>query len=258
MQKEESLNIPRVNRLVAGVFSTTVAAGAHAVIVNIGALKDNTLYESSTGAFSSGAGPTFFVGRTATGAIRRGLIAFDIAGSLPGGAIVTSATLTLNMSSTIAAATNVSLHRTLQDWGEGTSNAGVSGGGGAPSSAGDATWIHTFFDTGFWSTAGGSFAATSSATTSVAAIGNYSWSSAALTSDVQNMLDNPGANFGWTMVGDESAAATAKRFETRESLAANLRPVLVVEYTAVPEPASLAALGAGLLLLRRRVCRPTS
>jgi hypothetical protein len=34
--------------------------------------------------------------------------------------------------------------------GEGASNAGDPGGMGAPAVVNDATWVHTFYNTGFW------------------------------------------------------------------------------------------------------------
>ena len=38
-----------------------------------------------------------------------------------------------------------------------------------------------------------------------------------MVADVQGWLDNPASNFGWLMLGDETAIVTAKRFDTRES-----------------------------------------
>ena len=87
-------------------------------------------------------------------------------------------------------------------------------GDGAPATSNDATWRHRFFDTIFWSTQGGDFSATVSASQSVGAVGQYTWSSAQMVADVQAWLDNPASNFGWLVLGDETAIATAKRFDT--------------------------------------------
>ena len=62
----------------------------------IQASKDNTLYESDTGALSNGKGAHFFVGKTASGIIRRGLLAFDIAGNIESGASIDSVALILS------------------------------------------------------------------------------------------------------------------------------------------------------------------
>lgn len=195
--------------------------------------KDNTLYESATGALSNGAGSYFFAGRTGqiSGSIRRGLIAFDVAGSVPSGATILSVTLTLNMSKTPSGAQSVSLHRVLADWGEGTSVAGQGEGGGAPSTTGDATWIHRFYNTTLWTTAGGEFDATASATQTVSGLGGYTWGSTpAMVSDVQGWLNNPSTNYGWLVRGNESATRTAKRFDSRENPNPGARPQLTITY----------------------------
>lgn len=193
--------------------------------------QDNTLYESTTGGISNGSGDYFFVGQTNQSSIRRGLLAFDLAGKLPAGATIVSATLHLHMSKTTAGATGVSLHRVLADWGEGSSNANSNEGGGATAITGDATWLHTFFNTTLWQTAGGDFATTASATAAVAAIGDYEWRSPTLLADVQGWQANPTTNFGWLLMGDESASGTAKRFDSHENPTAANRPQLTIVYT---------------------------
>ena len=49
-----------------------------------------------------------------------------------------------------------------------------------------------------------------------------------MVADVQSWLDNPASNFGWLVLGDETAIATAKRFDTRESASP---PMLTIEFT---------------------------
>lgn len=193
--------------------------------------KDNTLYESTAGNLSNGAGAYFFVGKTAAGAIRRGLVAFEIAGQVPPGATIVSATLQLQMSKTAGGATPVTLRRALRNWGEGASNADLDEGGGTSAAAGDATWLHTFYDTATWQTPGGDFAPTATATVVVNGIDFYQWTSPALVADVQQWLDNPNSNFGWLLMGDESASRTAKRFDASENPTPANRPQLTIIYT---------------------------
>jgi hypothetical protein len=204
---------------------------ASAGSISINPSKDNTLYEyvPADGDRSNGVGIHFFTGETAMGFLRRGVVAFDIAGSIPAGSTIIGVSLSMNMSRTpLDTARTVELHKLLGDWGEGTSNADNEEGQGAPATTNDATWRHRFYDTIFWTTQGGDFSATVSATQSVGSIGQYTWSSAQMVADVQSWLDNPASNFGWLLLGDESAAATAKRFDTRESASP---PVLTIEYT---------------------------
>jgi len=207
---------------------------ASAAIVAINPSKDNTLYEydPAEGDTSNALGLHFFAGETGMGELRRGVVAFDIAGHIPAGSTITALSLSMNMSRTaVETARTVELHKLLADWGEGISHAPMGEGDGAPATPNDATWRHRFFDTVFWTTQGGDFSATVSASQSVGGIGQYTWNSAQMVADVQSWLDNPASNFGWLVLGDETAIATAKRFDTRESASP---PVLTIQY--IPGP----------------------
>ncbi len=207
---------------------------AIAQLANINPIKDNTLYQfvPADGDRSNALGNHFFAGETGMGELRRGVVAFDIAGNVPAGSTILGVTLSLNMSRAASdTSRTVELHKLLADWGEGTSVAPGEEGDGAPATTNDATWRHRFFDTIFWTTQGGDFSATLSASQSVGAVGVYTWSSSQMVADVQSWLDNPATNFGWLVLGDESESATAKRFDTRESASP---PVLTIQYTPPP------------------------
>jgi hypothetical protein len=233
------MNTSEINKILS-IFSILVGfmvlAGKNTSAqtqVRIPANKDNTLYESSTGAFSNGAGQYFFVGTTARVERRRGLLAFDVAGNIPAGATITSVTLRLHMSRTISGEQFVKLHRVLADWGEGASNAAGEEGAGAAAATGDATWIHRFFNTVFWTTAGGNFAAIASDSQAVSSVGFYTWGSTPhMVNDVQAWLNAPSTNFGWLLRGAENVATNSKRFDTRENPNSDFRPLLTVNYTA--------------------------
>jgi hypothetical protein len=223
--------------IVATTLGCTAPGSVNAAIINIMPSKDNTLYEfdPKEGVFSNGAGFHFFAGKTVMSELRRAVLAFDIAGSIPPGSIITSVTLTMNMSKTLGdTARIVELHKLLADWGEGTSHAPGEEGEGTPATPNDATWRHVFFDTIFWAIQGGDFSATVSASQSVGPLGYYAWNSAQMVADVQSWVNNPASNFGWLVLGDESALGSAKRFDTRESASP---PVLTIEYrSAQPSP----------------------
>ena len=210
---------------------------ATAQLANINPIKDNTLYQydPAEGDVSNALGNHFFAGETGMGELRRGVLAFDIAGNVPAGSTILGVTLSLNMSRTgLDDARNIELHKMLADWGEGTSVAPGEEGEGAPATTNDATWRHRFFDTIFWTTEGGDFSATVSASQSVGPVGMYTWSSSQMRADVQSWLDDPASNFGWLVLGDESEISTAKRFDTRESASP---PVLTIQYRpAGPRP----------------------
>ncbi len=217
------------------VCALTFTTAATAETVSIGASKDNTLFEDFLGRFSSGAGPSLFVGITGGGFIRRGVVQFDVASAVPAGATVTGATMTLFMDRTQSGAQDQNMHRLLMDWGEAGSVASGGGGGGGAALPGDATWLHGFFNTTLWVNEGGDYNPAISAAQSVGGIGSYSWSSAQLAADVQDMLDNPGDNFGWIIIGVELGGDTAKRYATKENSSAINRPRLEIEYTMAAE-----------------------
>ena len=196
--------------------------------------KDNTLYESSTGHLSNGAGVYLFVGRTAiaTDALRRALIAFSVASALPDGAVIDSVQLRLHLSKTSSGTKRISVHRILTDWGEGASDAAGTEGAGTAAQIRDATWLHTFFDTSTWQNAGGDFRPIESASTLVAADGTYTWGSTpGLIADVRHWVDTPQEDFGWLLLGEEEELQTTKRFDSRENPNSNFTPKLHVYYS---------------------------
>ncbi len=222
--------------LVLVALGCGTAAAVRGETVELVATRDNTLYENTAGSLSNGAGSYFFVGNTNqvdAENTRRGLVRFNVAAAVPAGSSITGVTLQLYMSKTSdTAARNLGFYRVLADWGEGTSNDNAQEGQGAPATAGDATWIHRFYNTSFWTAAGGDVAAAASATTSVGiVVQSYSWTSTAMRDDVQAWLDTPSANFGWLVLGEESTVKTSRRFNARENNTAAQRPRLTITYT---------------------------
>src|SRR5688572_13361605 len=146
-------------RLLAAVLALAGFGTADAAtsVVALNPVRDNTLFQSATGAESNGAGSYLFAGLTDNNEIRRGILAFDVADSVPAGSIIESVTLTLEMSRSRVNDFNFTLHRVTSNWGEGTSNADANEGGGASSTTNDATWIHTFYPASLWTTSSGDF-----------------------------------------------------------------------------------------------------
>jgi hypothetical protein len=241
----------RLWTFASAVVSSSLIASAE--VVTLGALKDNTLFENVSGAISNGQGSYLYSGMTAIGGLRRGLIAFDLS-AIPAGSTVTSVSFSIRVSRTITASERTSLHRMLANWGEGQSNSNgqAGGGGGAPAEPGDATWSHGFFGSTPWTTLGGDFEASPSAGQQLVGTGFYTFSGAGLVQDVQAWVDNPAANFGWAIVGNESVSGSAKRLDSRNHPTPANRPSLVVTYTPIPSPASLAVLGLAAAWRRRR------
>ena len=148
-------------------------------------------------------------------------------------------------------AADVSLHKALRAWGEGASHAGDPGADGTQAAANDATWLHNFYNTSFWTTPGGDFSVASSATRNLFISGTFVWSGAALRADVQDWVSNPGNNFGWVVRSDETTAGEIQRFYSREQLNNN-RPFLTVTYqvgSPTPPPSRLGNISTRLRVL---------
>ncbi len=230
-------------RIVLGLATLLVLAAGPALsdILTIGTSQDNTMFSENgitSNDLSNGAGDYFFAGATKNSSpgslvLRRGLIAFDIAGSVPAGSTINSVTLTLYMSRSRTNDQTVDLHRVLTDWGEGTSHANGEEGEGATATTDDATWSHSMWPSATWSTPGGDFAGTPSGTTTVGGQnGDYTWlSSAGMVSDVQGWLDSPSSDYGWIVIGNEIDSRVAKRFNSRENTDSNRRPRLQIDFT---------------------------
>lgn len=217
------------------VVALTGTGQAWAETVEIEASRDNTLYESAQGTLSNGSGDYIFAGRTASNGVRRAVIAFDDLSGIPAGSTIDSVRLHLQLSREVSPSTTLSVWRLVSDWGEGTSDAGGAEGGGAAATQGDATWIHTFFDSQTWVSPGGDFMNNASAELVVDSVGSYTVESTeAMVNDVQEWLDDSETNFGWILTASESGT-TAKRFNSRENSDAASRPKIEVTYTPSSE-----------------------
>ncbi len=224
MEKQQILSV-----LVCALLA---ARAVSAEVVSIGPCKDTSLY-SEVDILSNGSGSHCFAGRVNfTGGIRRALLAFDIAGHVPAGATIDYVVLTLHVSRTGAGPVPVTLHRLLLDWGEAGSDAEGQEGAGTVAEPGDATWSHAVYETVPWGNPGGDYVPVVSASTMIGGLGFCTWQSGGLVADVQFMLDNPGRDFGWVVVGDETTNRTTKRFDARENAFPSFRPLLKVTYTA--------------------------
>ncbi|MSR70217.1 MAG: DNRLRE domain-containing protein [Phycisphaerales bacterium] len=224
-----------LRHFVIAIASLACATGlvtdrATATTVTVESAADSTLISDPDGAqYALGMAYQIYAGRVGDqglGTLRRGLIRFDLS-TIPAGSVVTSVQLKLYMSATQGPTFNISLHRAQQSWGEGASFA--FGGGGTPAQPGDATWVNRFFPGEPWTTPGGNYEPVASATKSVAGIAWYSWAtSTRLVSDVQGWLNQPAANYGWFVIGNETTLQSVKRFDSRNSTVN--QPQLIITY----------------------------
>jgi hypothetical protein len=224
---------------------------AQAAVITLHPVSDSTLQEAFPNN-NLGGGTSFQAGGRRQGGRTRGLLRFDISGNVPSGATITSVSLGLTVVGVPSGGLNsiFDLNRTLASWGEGTG----SDHGGSLGGPGQVTWNNRLGAGIPWTSPGGDFLGTVSASRAIAGFGNYTFSSTpSLIADVQGWLDTPANNFGWLLRSESELSPTSiRRFGSRENGASS--PVLTVEY-AVPEPGtvSLAALGLVAVWRRRRL-----
>jgi hypothetical protein len=221
-----------------------------AATVSIHPAADTTLQEAYP-TYNYGDGVSFTAGGRRQGGRTRALLLFDIAGNIPAGSIINSVSLTLNVTAVPSGGLNSTfdLNRLLASWGEGNG----SDHGGSPAGAGQVTWNNRFGTSGSpWSTSGGDFSSTTSASRSIAGLGSYTFASTAgLVADVQAWLTSPASDFGWVLRSEsEVTGTTIRRFGSRNSGAS--APTLTISYTSIPEPATISILGLGLILFHWR------
>ncbi len=229
-----------------GLFTSFVHGEIVAIIPSI----DNSIFSENSNSNALG---SLFAGRNSqvSPGIRRSLLQFDIAGSIPAGSIINSVSLGLFQLGRGAGATieTFQLHPLLSSWGEGTSSA--SGGSGTAATIGDATWNHRFFSTDPWINPGGDWGPVSGSATIGTTINTlYTFASQpGLVADVQNWLDSPAANFGWMLrATSESTLSNSREFASSENANVAQRPTILINYTAVPEPGSMLLLVAFIFI----------
>lgn len=230
-----------MRRAVVVLLALTSSAYADTVVIS--ATKDNTIY-SESGALSDGQGLHLFAGKTSSSNERRALIQFDVS-SIPAGSTITSVTLTLRLDKTQPVSFAVALSPVAADWGEAGSLASGEEGGGGSAATNDATWTDRFYPATAWTTPGGDAGGASATTTVDTTLQDYTWSSAAMTADVQGWLDTPASNHGWLVTAPSAVAGQAKRFASRQSSDTTGRPRLSVTFTPpAPTGACCAADGS--------------
>ena len=228
-----------------------VGSVANGGIIVLNPSQDNSIFSEGNNSNALG---SLYIGRTNQGGVRRALMQFDIAGSIPAGSVINSVKLELNQTKLVdSLARNFELHLLAKAWGEGTSFAPPGKGGqGATPTTGDATWNSAIFGSTLWTTVGGDFASALSGTTSIGTGGGFFAfnSQPGMLSDVESWLSTPSSNFGWLVkMTDESTGGTAREFSSKNIAPA---PRLTIDFTAVPEPSSSLLLVAATTIAAKR------
>ncbi len=228
-----------MNPLFAALSSIVLVAPLSAqTLVTLEPDRDNTIFQNSAGCvpLTNGAGDRLIAGRTNSGQLRRGLISFDIAGSIPAGATILQVELDMRIVHIGVGSSqshNFAMHRLTRDWGEGSTVAAGGQGIGGPAFPGDATWCDAQFGSTPWTTPGGDYVATPTTTPRVGPIQWQSYtfpSTQQFVADVQEFLDGTTPNYGWIIIGNESLNRSTRAFGSREHDNQINRPFLLVTY----------------------------
>jgi len=215
----------------------TILAGIHARAVDryvaLVPVADTGLYE--IGPNNNLGGVMEVPAGVHSGARRsRYLLKFDIANALPVEARIVDAELRLQVGPAGSPTQTYQLHRMLRSWEEGNKG----GNNGSPAGDGETTWLAQYHPATPWASPGGSsgvdYAAVPSAISTLGGDGSTNdVRGAALASDVQLWLDEPGTNFGWMLrAADETASQTVRRIKSRETVTGS--PLLTVRYQVGP------------------------
>ncbi len=225
------------------LFACLASPAIVAETLELAPAKDNTLYEDVEGRFTNGTGKRLFIGRVGPDGDelkRRAVLAFDVSG-IPPNAVIDSVRFEIQIEQVPPGAPDdneASLHLLTKSWGEGFANAPGSEGQGTSADTGSVTWIHTMFDADpmaatFWDSPGGDYEAIASATAPFGAGSPEPMvflSTPQLVADVQTWLNQPEANHGWMLRGDEVTSKNARGLASREHPTIPA-PKLIIDYS---------------------------
>lgn len=226
--------LKRLLPVVAKGIWLCAATLAVAESVTLVPIEDSTISEKDMSS-PQGSGSTLNSGTTGPneGALKnRVLLKFDLAASIPGNAIVTSAALTMT---TVQSPTTTdlwfSLHRVLQDWSESV-----------------VTWTNRLSPPAPWSAPGAAapldYSSSVSQSNLVTGLGSFTVASnPSMVADVQDWVSNPANNAGWILLCErEDLERSVRKFASREAAISTNRPSLEVQFTLPDSPPALTLL----------------
>ncbi|MBX3380835.1 MAG: DNRLRE domain-containing protein [Phycisphaeraceae bacterium] len=252
--------INRQGLCLALLLGAGLCAGAQGavttVILNDGNSGDNFLYNNGATTNFANSGLFYYDNRGGANDSARPVIQFGLAG-LPGGAVISNVQLQFKLqqytyidsnNGNASVTHNFSVHQMLTSWSETTSTWNERSTGNAWSAPGMA--------------AGADYAAAALSTIAVNSSMQGTYLSWDITSLYNSWVSGANQNFGVCIQGPAGVANSLAangdttdgvfRLYNSEYADDTFRPLLVITYT-VPSPASLAAFGAGgLILLKRR------
>ncbi len=172
----------------------------------------------------------------------RTLIAFDVS-ALPADAKIFSATLSFTFGQSGGNGKEISVHKITENWFEGSTREIYCNYTSSCNQAGepiieseDVTWGYRHYPSDQWTTFGGSFVNTASASVPYGGLGTLS--SQGMIDDVKSWSTSPATNFGWLLKTNEAGADRLgyeltnylSREATTSGADATTQPKLVIVY----------------------------
>jgi PEP-CTERM motif len=232
------------------VVVTVVGSFVRGDLITIGTLKDASIFNESNN--NNGAGNLYTGVAGSVVGIRRALLQFDIASSIPVGSTINSVSLRLTQTrhGPNAIVESMEIRPLLAFWGEGT---GANAGTGNAPTAGAVTWNFREFNTNAWSPGGSFGPASGSASFGLTNFTATTFSSQpAMVTDVQSWLNTPATNFGWLLkYVNETTGFGAREIASKENATASWRPQLTIDFTPIPEPSSMTLLAMAAMATTR-------
>ncbi len=152
--------------------------------------------------------------------IHRSLIRFNLS-SIPSNAVISAVTVQLICTRIPKHAETVSVtqefHRVISSW-------AIS----KKTSSATPTWLFCSYPSLKWTTPGGDFVDTPSASVIVNKIGTVIWTSQNLTADVQGWVKKTFPNYGWILLGDEKVSRSVRNYGSSEDTANS--PTLYISF----------------------------
>jgi hypothetical protein len=171
--------------------------------------SEDTYIDSNNSSTNFGSSTGMTIDKSGGGAgNQRALLNFDLS-SIPAGATINSATLTMEATN-IDGPLNIDVYEVLENWSEA-----------------NATWDERDTATS-WTTAGGEFNATAEATLNTSSTGQHTWDITAL---VQDWIDGTRVNNGILVGSPDTGTNVTATYDSSEG---SVSPLLQIDYTPLP------------------------
>ena len=198
--------------------------------------KDNTINEATLGGLGNSTG-LIYVGNIAkTDTItRRGLVQFDLS-SVPTNVTIDSVKLVMSLQT--SADMTIEMYKVTSDWGEGTSYS--AGGAGVAATTNDVTWLHSFYNSTFWTKPGGDYDATIADSKTIKSTDTTMiMSSDQMKANVAAWVTDASTNHGWLLKSTNetiSAKGIIAKFYSKETAPTqDKKPTMKVYYHSVTD-----------------------